>query len=162
MSIYIYGRIHKKHIDNQTLKEIIASFFSVNKNITEQNDGNCTTYENICNDNEIIISFVNEKKPPYNIYESEITNNEFKYMQLIIFDIRKDKASKDKYIRIIDFFSYLSQEIGSDILVTSDMYDDICLIQSQGIIWSKSFPYRDPEDGSGEAEPELPGRGADI
>ena len=63
-------------------------------------------------------------------------------MQLIIFDIRKDKALKDTYIRIVDFFIDLSQETGSDILVTSDMYDEICLIQSQGIIWSKTFPYR--------------------
>lgn len=140
MSIYIYGRI-QQNIDNQILKETIANFFSVNKNIIEQNDGNCTTYENICDYNEFIISFVNEKKSPYNIYESEITNNEFKYTQLIIFDIRKDKVLKDKYIRIVDFFIYLSQKVGSNILVTSDMYDDICLIQSQGIIWSKTFPY---------------------
>ena len=140
MSIYIYGRI-QQNIDNQILKETIANFFSVNKNIIEQNDGNCTTYENICDYNEIIISFMNEKKPPYNIYESKITNNEFKYTQLIIFDIRKDKVLKDKYIRIVDFFIYLSQKVGSNILVTSDMYDDICLIQSQGIIWSKTFPY---------------------
>lgn len=43
-------------------------------------------------------------------------------MQLIIFDIKKDKALKDKYIKIVDFFIYLSQESGSDILVTSEIY----------------------------------------
>lgn len=142
MSLYIYGRICKKNVDNQTLKETIVRFFSINKHIIEQNDRNYTIYENICDDNEIILSFVNEKKPPYNIYESKITNCEFQYMQLIIFDIRKDKALKDTYIRIVDFFIDLSQETGSDILVTSDMHDEICLIQSKGIIWSKTFPYR--------------------
>ena len=166
MSIYIYGRIRKKNIDDQTLRETIARSFSVNKNRIEQKDGNCTTYQNICNDNEIILSFVKEKKPPYNIYESKITNHEFQYTQLIIFDIRKDKALKDTYIRIVDFFIDLSQEAGSDILVTSDMYDEICLIQSQGMIWSKTFPYRTSEhhhsDGLGQVEREFSGCEANI
>lgn len=166
MSIYIYGRIRRNNIDNQTLKETIAHSFSVNKDVIERNDGNCTTYQNICNDNEIILTFVKEKKPPYNIYESEITNREFQYMQLIIFDIRKDKALKDTYIRIVDFFIDLSQEVGSDILVTSDMYDEICLIRSQGTVWSQHFPYRALEhyhsDGSGQAEREFSGCEANM
>ena len=75
MSLYIYGRICKKNVDNQTLKETIVRFFSINKHIIEQNDRNYTIYENICDDNEIILSFVNEKKPPYNIYESKYAVN---------------------------------------------------------------------------------------
>ena len=84
---------------------------------------------------------MNEKKAPYNVYDSGIIGEEFEYAQLILFDIKKENASVDKYKEIIRFFLCLKEKINSDILVTSDVHNDICLLQDEVIIWSQELPF---------------------
>lgn len=47
----------------------------------------------------------------------------------------------DKYKEIIRFFLCLKEKINSDILVTSDVHNDICLLQDEVIIWSQELPF---------------------
>ena len=84
-----------------------------------------------------------KKRAPYNVYDSGIIGDEFEYAQLILFDIKKENASVDKYKEIIRFFLSLKEKINSDILVTSDVHNDICLLQAEETIWSRelSFDY---------------------
>lgn len=140
MSICVYARINKRCIDADLLEKIIINFFSPESNIIKQNSNEGVIYENISNKNEIIISFVSEKKAPYNVYDSSIINDDFKYIQLIIFDIKKEEASIDKYKEIINFCIYLKEKIEGDILITTDVHDEICLLKKQKIIWSQNSP----------------------
>lgn len=78
-----------------------------------------------------------EKEPPYNVYDSNIVNDEFEYMQLILFEIEKEEATIDFYEEIIRFYKYLNEKIDSDILVTSDVHDEICLLNGTEIVWAK-------------------------
>ena len=139
MSICVYGRINKKCIDENCFEKMLVDFFLPKNDIIKKNNKESVTYEEISDGNQIIISFVNEKKPPYNVYDSSIINDEYEYMQLIIFDIMKEEASIDKYKTIINFCVYLKQKIESAILITSDVYDEICLLKEQDVIWSKNF-----------------------
>ena len=84
---------------------------------------------------------MSEKKPPYNVYDSNIIGNEYEYVQLILFDLEKENASIDEYKKIIAFFIYIKEKIDSDILVTSDIHDDICLLVENEVIWSKHLPF---------------------
>lgn len=143
MAICICGRIKRKCIDKDLLERTLVEFFSPKNEIIIQNDGKCVTYEGFYDENSVTVTFISEKKPPYNVYDSNITNDEFKYVQLILFDIEKEKASVDCCKRIINFCIYLKEKIDSDLLLTSDMHDDICLLKEKEIIWSKelSFDY---------------------
>ena len=73
------------------------------------------------------------------MYDSNIINDEFEYVQLIIFDIKKEEATIDTYKEIISFCIYLNGKIDSDILITSDAHDDICLLKGKEIIWSIKY-----------------------
>lgn len=84
---------------------------------------------------------MSEKKPPYNVYDSNIINDEFEYVQLILFDMKKEEASIDNYREIISFCIYLKEKVDSDILVTSDVHDEICLLEGKEIIWSKNLSF---------------------
>ncbi len=143
MSICIYGRIKRKCMDDDLFERFLADYYSSESNIIRKKNKNCVTYEAVNDEDDVIISFMNEKKAPYNVYDSNITGDEFEYVQLILFDIKKEEASIDKYKNIIKFFIYLKEKIESDILVTSDVHDDICLLQDKETIWSKelSFDY---------------------
>ncbi len=82
---------------------------------------------------------MSEKRPPYNVYDSNLINGEFEYVQIIVFDINKEEASADTYKEIISFCAYLKGIIDSDILVTSDVHDDICLLKGKEIIWPQNL-----------------------
>lgn len=74
------------------------------RDIIKKRNEKCVTYEGICSKNKVTISFIGEKKPPYNVYDSNIVNDKFEYGQLILFDIKKEEASIDNYKKIISFF----------------------------------------------------------
>lgn len=141
MSICIYGRIKRKCIDEDLLEKLLTEFFSVKGNIIREKNENCVIYEGVISENKVTISFMSEKKPPYNVYDSDIISDEFEYAQLILFDIKKEEASIDKYKRIIGFFIYLKEKIDSDILVTSDAHNEICLLEEKEIIWSETLSF---------------------
>lgn len=146
MSICVYGRINKKCINTDLLEKIIVDYFSLSKNVVKQRNKTSVTYEGVSKEDKIIISFVSEKKPPYNVFDSDIINGEYKYMQLIIFDIRKEESTIDIYKKIINFCIYIRSKIESDILVTSDAHDEICLLKKQDIIWNSNLSVKDVKE----------------
>ena len=139
MAICVYGRIKRKCIDEDFLERILGEFFSSKSDIIRKNNEKCVIYEGVSSENKVSISFISEKKSPYNVYDSNIINDEFEYVQLILFHIKKEEASIDIYKEIINFCICLKGEIDSDILVTSDVHDDICLLKGKEIIWSKNL-----------------------
>ena len=143
MSICVYGRIKQKCMDEDLFEKFLADYYSSKSNIIKEKNKNCVTYEFVNSEEDVIISFINEKKAPYNVYDSNITGDEFEYVQLISFDIKKENASVDKYKEIIRFLIYIKRKINSDILITSDVHNDICLLQDEETIWSQelSFDY---------------------
>lgn len=126
MSLCIYGRIEKEIFDENTLEPFINEYFSKNYEIIKKDNGKA--YEIKKGENTTILSFIKEKKYPYNVYESDIAKGEFEYRQLLIFDLEKEAASAKAYTEIIDFFGFLFEKTKSRILVTSDAHDEICFL----------------------------------
>lgn len=133
MSISVTGRIKEKKLNNDLYKKYILEY-PLFKNIMciEDNDftyiGKNFGYE---------ISYF-EKKAPFNIWDSEILNHEYEYSQIIIFDLHKEIDYIEAYKSIIDFFVFLNKKIECEILVTSDVHNDICYI-NQDIQWSERW-----------------------
>ena len=145
--ILVCGRVNKNCIDEKLLEKVIMEFFLPVSIIVKQVNNNCVTYEGITADNKVIISFVNKNGLLSNFWESNIISGKFEYVQLIIFDINKSDATIDTYKNIIEFCIYLRVKIKSDILVTSEVHDDICLLKELEIIWAQDKyaifdPYR--------------------
>lgn len=141
MSICVYGRIKGKCMDDDLLEGTLVEFFKPKNFFIRKNNGKHAIRDDVGNEDVITISFISEKKSPYNVYDSNIINGEFEYAQLVLFDIRKEKASVDRYKEIINFYICLRKKINSDILVTSDVHDDICLLKEKEIIWSKNLSF---------------------
>lgn len=139
MSICVCGRIKRKCMDEDLLEKFLTDYYG--SNIIRENNGDCVIYEIMNSEDDVIISFINEKKPPYNVYDSDIIGDEFEYVQLIVFDIKKEEATMDKYKKIIGFLIHLKEKINSDILITSDIHNDICLLRDKEIIKNKNIDF---------------------
>ena len=85
MGICVYARIKRKCIDENLLERTLAEFLLSESNINKKIE-KCVIFERLNSENKVIISFIKEKTPPYNVYDSNIINSEFEYMQLIISD----------------------------------------------------------------------------
>lgn len=138
MSICFYGRINKRCINEDLLEKFIADFFAPSNEVVKQRNKGSVKFEGFSDDDKIVMSFVNEKKPPYNVYDSNIIGSEYEYIQLIIFDVNKIESTIDTYKEIINFCIYIRKRIEGDILITSDVYDDICLLKKQEKIWPEN------------------------
>lgn len=141
MSICVCGRIKRKCINEDLLGEFLIDFFSPKSVIVRKNNEKCVIYEGVCSENKLTVSFISEKRPPYNVYDSNIIDDEFEFIQLILFELEKEEATIDNYKKIISFCIYLKDKMDSEILITSDVHDDICLLKGKEIIWSKNLSF---------------------
>lgn len=124
-------------------------FFSPKGNIKKQEISDvCVRYENIMAEDEVIIFFDREvipSYPPYNVYypnnDNGIIEREFEYSQKIVVPIDKSSAAKDMFKRVIDFFIFLKSKIECDMLVASELHNEICLLKDEKMKWTKSFNY---------------------
>lgn len=132
MSISVYGRINTKCLNNQIVIEDIDKYFiNVNESKIEYVERGLSV-EGLIGD-VVTLQYINDVKGPYNSYYSSIINEEFEYCQLLIFDIEKEEATKDIFERIVDYLIHLGSIIDSEILVTSEVHDEICLIKKDEI-----------------------------
>lgn len=141
MSICVCARVNGKCLDEKLLEKVMVEFFPSKNSFTKEAGKKCVTYVGITDENEITLSFVSEKNPPSNIYDSSIINGEYEFTQLLFFDVNKENATIDTYKMIIEFCKYLKTKIESDILVTSDVHNDICLLKEQEMIWSEDISF---------------------
>ena len=139
MSLCLYGRINQKELSEMMVERMLTDYFSIQSKLVKEKDLNGVTYEVSNAEDDLLVSFIDIKKSPYNLYDSVIIGGEYEYSQLIIFDMKKEKATIEKYKYIIGFFTYLKSCIDCDILVTSDAHDEICLLHGQDIFWSERF-----------------------
>lgn len=137
MSITFCAHLHKKCLDEKALYNMICAYFAPTNQIAQEKRERCIFYNGFDKDNAIDIAFVEQTNYPYNIWESDILNQDFSYAQEIIFGIAKEKYSIDTYQKIIDFCIFLKNQIDTAILLTSDVHNDICFLDKKGIILSK-------------------------
>ena len=140
MSISLYGKIKEKKLDLDLFKKNINDFFGDDSTAKLKYNGRFFFYED--KDFGYDIYFAEKEKPPYNVWDSEILNDEFEYAQTIMFDLCKEIDYDMAYKSIIDFFIFLNQQIACAILVTSDAHNDICYID-KGIRWSENWLNRE-------------------
>ncbi len=137
MSLCVYGQIERKVLNENSVETCLYHYFSDGYEIIKENS-DCTVYEIKNNESKTIVSFINEKKFPYNVYDSDIVNGEFEYHQLLLFAPCKEDATVHFYAGIMGFLECLSQEMKTRILVTSDAHDEICLFDAKNIVWAKN------------------------
>ena len=137
MSISVYGNIKEKKLNIDLFKRYVNEYFLADSMAKiEFTDGFYFLYE--CKDFRYYIYFGEEKKPPFNVLDSQILNGEYEFAQTIMFDLCKDIDYSMAYESIIEFFIFLNKRTGSDILVTSDPHNDICYIDKD-IRWSENW-----------------------
>lgn len=143
MSLYVYGRIKEKCLDVNLLEKYLIEFFAPHNTVVKRLEGRCITYDNVDDERKMEISFsCRNEGLPYNVYDSDIFG-EFEYEQLIIFDLDKEKATVACHQQIIQFLMFLNGKTGSDILITSDAHNEICMLSLKGVVWKENSPFKD-------------------
>jgi hypothetical protein len=129
MSLSMCARIKDKCFNEEQFDNLLLRFF--NHTSTEKNgDEKCVTYSGYYSQYGFIISFIEQKKEPYNIYDSDILDGEYIYNQVIIFDIDKNRDINTIYNTIFEFCCYIFKKVETEFLITSDSHGEICLIKS--------------------------------
>ena len=141
MSLDMCARIRKRCMDEGALKELLSDYFSPSGEIAMKENKSSVSYDHIYESDKVIVYFSSEKKPPYNVYDSDILNGEFEYEQLIIFDISKEDATAALYKEIVDFCIFVREQVDSDILVTSDVHGEVCLLEKRAAIWASDISW---------------------
>jgi hypothetical protein len=129
MSISISIRIKENCISELQYEKYLESYFDMKcskKNIRKT----CVIYECYFSKYGFTTSFYQQIKEPYNIYDSEILNNEYEYNQEIVFNIDKHRDISIIYNTVLKFSFYIYNKVKTDFLITSDTHNDICLIKS--------------------------------
>ena len=140
MSISVVGKIKEKKLNEELFKKYIISYFNTNMKQNLVYDEDIFFYK--CDKFAFHIYFSKERVYPANIWDSDILNKEYEYSQTIRFDLCKDVDYEEAYRCIFDFFAFLHKKILCDILVTSDVFNDICYIKNDDILWSNSWRSR--------------------
>lgn len=129
MSLSMCARIKDKCLNEEQFDDLLLSFFNY-ISTEKKGDEKCVTYSGYYSQYGFIISFIEQKKEPYNIYDSDILHGEYIYSQVIIFDIDKNRDINSIYNTIFEFCYYIFSKVESDFLITSESHGEICLIKS--------------------------------
>ena len=137
MSISVVGRIKEIKLNEELFKKYIISYFNTNMQHNLVYDKEVFFYK--CNEFSFNIIGDYDRKYPANIWDSDILNDEYEYSQIIMFDLCKEIDYERAYKCIHDFFAFLHKEILCDILVTSDVFNDICYMTDHKYYWSDQW-----------------------
>lgn len=147
MSLWMYARMNRNNLDSKLVEKMLKDFFPDTRefvrNIDETAVRTVIRYQGVSSKLEKVL-FVTELKQSYNAYESNLNSEDFQYEQELIFCLDKTKVSVDVIRMVVDFCIYLRRHIECDILVTSDMHDEICLLKNQTIIWNEDVMHLSP------------------
>ncbi len=129
--------IKKGFLDKESLKKYIIDFFKPENEIliTEQKY-NVVQYRNFCSEGMIIYFDEKVEDDYHSNYKSEILGDDFKYTQEIGIEFNSDIPDVDQYFRAIKFCKYLKAKTEDDILLASDILDEICLFHEDKITFT--------------------------
>lgn len=100
----------------------------------------CGENENIVEVNNIyehmgfVLTIIKEKKPPYNIYDSEFLKREYEYTQVINIEFDKQNELSNCYKTAIEIVCSVILRSKAEALIISDFSEDICFIDITGVI----------------------------
>lgn len=140
MSIGVCGKVQKRCVDTDILEGMIDEVFVPSSDFTKEETAEGAIYRGIDQDNILTIFFIRDNESRYNVWYSEIMHSEYQYSQSVSFDIWKEDATIAVYQSVIHFFICLREKVESDILVTSDVHNDICLLKAGETLWSPDLP----------------------
>ncbi len=114
MSLCVYARIADICLSEEELTKILKQY-------------------SIFSDNNIYVSLIDKTHSPYNVYEYNCCEEKYKYNQVVIFELDKERLTADAIPSIINFCVELERKVLSSILITSDAHNEICLIQNHEV-----------------------------
>ena len=137
MSISVDGLIKCKKLQDELFRKYIYSYFIVDNSQDLKYENNYFVYK--CDKYTFHIYFSKDRIYPANIWDSDILKKEYEYSNIIMFDLCKGIDYEEAYRCILDFFVFLHEEIQCDILVTSDVFNDICYMTDHKYHWSDQW-----------------------
>lgn len=84
------------------------------------------------------VTLINNKKPPYNVYETIFLEKDFAYDQVILLEFNKETDLNDSYQKALELVFNLMKTLGTSALLTSSVFDDICYFENSTNVYIKS------------------------
>ena len=133
------ARLKDAVLNETTIIDCFRGFLGYDVNIIEKY-GNTIRMETALDD----INAVEVYLPTYmsddgKVYGSELYGGDYSYHQNLIIALDKNIADMDAVSKVINIFIHISKKISSDMLITSDVHDEILYIHDDERVWNKSF-----------------------
>ena len=138
MSFELYMNLRDKKITKSLLYETILHYFSLDM---IEMKGKIHDYVLLHHELSDIEFYLINDEPPRNVWYSDILDERYYYDQHIMISVLNKENFIPEFVKyLINFFIVLNSRIEGEMLLTSDVYNDI-LYANKGIIkWSNSIP----------------------
>ena len=114
------------YYNEASLIEAVEGYFSCKVRVAERFDS--TVYMEAYSGDEFLFGVYLIGCAAGHAWESNITGGEFRYQQKVIIALDKENAGMDMVAKVIGFFIELSRKDRQEVLVKSDVHDDIFYI----------------------------------
>ncbi len=140
MSSFDYcARLKDAVLNETTIIDCFRGFLGYDVNIFEKY-GNTIRMETALDDiNAVEVYLSTYMSDDGKVYRSGLYGGDCSYHQNLIIALDKSIADMDAVSKVINIFIHISKKISSDMLITSDVYDEILYIHDDERVWNKSF-----------------------
>lgn len=140
MSIEISAKIKKAVFSVNVIKKSLSDFFNSSAKVYQIGESSYK-FTQFCENDDIIL-FFRYYNNDYHYWDSLILKAEYSYCQSLVFDVSKFSDVANNFKIVFEFLLELQKTYNSDILITSNIHDEICYINIDSkAIWSNNCNY---------------------
>lgn len=124
MSVEISAKIKKDVFSVNIIKKSLSDFF--NSLVKVDKIGEYSYKFTHFYENDDIILFFKYYNNDHHYWDSLILKTEYSFCQVLVFDVSKFSDIADNFKIVFEFLLKLQKTYNSDILITSNIHDEIC------------------------------------
>lgn len=139
MSIEFSLKIKEQKLNEEILVEIMNSY-ERDVNVLHHSDDLIYSSEEWFSSLGFILTFVKNKKAPYNIVDTSFLEKEFKYTQILVFEFDKNQNLPQNYQEAIKIILSVIKKINTQALLSMSSSMDLCFFNSDNVLYvNKDF-----------------------
>lgn len=140
MSVEISAKIKKDVFSVNIIKKSLSDYFNSPAKVDEIGE-NSYKFTHFYENDDIILFFIYYNND-HHYWDSLILKTEYSYCQSLVFDVSKFSDLSDNFKIVFEFLLELQKTYNSDMLITSNIHDEICYIDIDSKkIWSNNCDY---------------------
>ena len=138
-SIDYVARVQNACLTEDYLVDAVVKAFGYALRVVEKYDNTIYMEANSKNKKEFELYLTTYSINQKGVYESELIGKDYTYCQNLILSLDKESMEKETIASVVSFLLHIAEERMTEMLITSDIYDEICYICNGDKEWEQTF-----------------------